>query len=168
MVLAPGQRVTPVDASDPTMHVTAAQVKHAGELVANADGSVSIGAPTDAAPAVDTYLGEGAVLVFDSGRYVGVAAQPPIARVSGTGAISSAGSLGVAAHVKPGTINGQHFNIGAGGSITITQPSASSAVPNRVTGTAPSQIHGTIQLTSPGGISVTTSGAPATTGVTLK
>jgi hypothetical protein len=113
LVLAPGSSVTLIDEADPSMHVvvtapadapldlgaliaasgktnilsivTAAQVKRAGALVKHADGTITI-APATAAPVSQVSLIDRAVLVFNEGRYVGVAQQTPVAALGAASA----------------------------------------------------------------------------------
>ena len=62
-------------------------------------------------------------------------------------------------------VNWQSFSVGAGSSVVIQQPSASSALLNRVTGNTPSSIagaitaNGQVYLVNPNGIAITSSGA---------
>ncbi|QCI67506.1 beta strand repeat-containing protein [Phreatobacter stygius] len=62
-------------------------------------------------------------------------------------------------------VNWQSFSVGAGSTVNIVQPSASSALLNRVTGNTPSTISGQVNangqvfLVNPNGIAITRSGA---------
>jgi filamentous hemagglutinin family protein len=67
-------------------------------------------------------------------------------------------------------INWQGFSIGQGAAVSIQQPSASSALLNRVTGSTPSTIagsltaNGQVYLVNPNGIAITPSGVVSTVG----
>ena len=77
----------------------------------------------------------------------------------------SAGHMAIDQSSAEAVVNWQGFSVGAGGRVDIRQPSASSALLNRVTGPTPSSIAGRITasgqvfLVNPNGIILTKSGA---------
>lgn len=85
---------------------------------------------------------------------------------AGSASISSpgAGTLNINQSSNQAIINWQSFSVGAGGTVNFNQPGASSATLNRVTGSTPSSIAGTINapgtviLVNPNGIAFTKSG----------
>jgi filamentous hemagglutinin family protein len=85
---------------------------------------------------------------------------------AGSASISSprAGTLNINQSSNQAIINWQSFSVGAGGTVNFNQPGASSATLNRVTGSTPSSIAGTINapgtvlLINPNGIAITKSG----------
>jgi filamentous hemagglutinin family protein len=84
----------------------------------------------------------------------------------GTASIAapSNGTLNVNQSSNSAIINWNSFSIGAGGTVNFNQPSAAAATLNRVTGTTPSSIAGTINapgtvlLVNPNGIAITNTG----------
>jgi hypothetical protein len=66
--------------------VTGAQVKQAGAMTMNPDGSISLAAPSAAAQIPPATAPAGGVMVFNEGRYVGFAEQKPVAATSATSA----------------------------------------------------------------------------------
>ena len=79
-------------------------------------------------------------------------------------AAPSNGTLNVNQSSNSAIINWNSFSIGAGGTVNFNQPSAAAATLNRVTGTTPSSIAGTINapgtvlLVNPNGIAITNTG----------
>jgi len=86
--------------------------------------------------------------------------------VSGGVAISSPSSraLSIQQSTPTAIVNWQGFSIGAGNAVTITQPSSSAAILNRVTSSAPSTLagqldaNGQVYLVNPNGIAITKTG----------
>ncbi|WP_178130912.1 MBG domain-containing protein [Reyranella sp. CPCC 100927] len=76
----------------------------------------------------------------------------------------SPGQMTINQSTSSAIVNWQSFSVGAGSSVTIVQPSASSALLNRVNGNTPSTIAGSINangqvyLVNPNGITITGSG----------
>ena len=87
-----------------------------------------------------------------------------VAAGSVTIASPNAGTLNVNQSTDRAVINWSNFSVGAGGTVNFNQPGASSATLNRVTGSTPSTIAGTINapgtvlLVNPNGITITKSG----------
>ena len=85
-------------------------------------------------------------------------------------ATPSAGQMTINQSTSSAIVNWQGFSVGAGSSVTIVQPSASSALLNRVNGNTPSTIAGSITangqvyLVNPNGITITGSGTVNATG----
>jgi filamentous hemagglutinin family protein len=85
---------------------------------------------------------------------------------AGAAAIASpsARTLNINQTTNQAIVNWQSFSVGQGGTVNFNQPSASSAILNRVTGATPSSIAGTINaagtvlLVNPNGIAITSSG----------
>jgi filamentous hemagglutinin family protein len=85
---------------------------------------------------------------------------------AGSASISSprAGTLNINQSSNQAIVNWQSFSVGTGGTVNFNQPGASSATLNRVTGSTPSSIAGTINapgtvlLVNPNGIAITKSG----------
>jgi filamentous hemagglutinin family protein len=85
---------------------------------------------------------------------------------AGSASISSprAGTLNINQSSNQAIVNWQSFSVGSGGTVNFNQPGASSATLNRVTGSAPSSIAGTINapgtvlLVNPNGIAITKNG----------
>ena len=77
----------------------------------------------------------------------------------------SATRLNITQSSPSAVVNWQSFSIGQGSAVNIAQPSASSAILNRVTGSTPSTIagqltaNGQVYLVNPNGIAITRSGA---------
>jgi filamentous hemagglutinin family protein len=82
----------------------------------------------------------------------------------------SANQLNITQSSQSAVVNWLGFSIGAGSSVNFTQPNASSAILNRVTGNAPSTIagsltaNGQVYLVNPNGIAITGSGVVNTAG----
>ncbi|HEX8963031.1 MAG TPA: GLUG motif-containing protein [Rhodocyclaceae bacterium] len=111
----------------------------------------------------------GAVLL--AGLSCAVQAMPSGGQaISGTAAISQAGSVMTVTNSANAIVNWQKFAIDAGEAVKFLQPSASSAVLNRVVGPDPSAIYGLLQsngrvwLVNPAGILVGPSGRVDTAG----
>ncbi len=111
-------------------------------------------------------------ILLASTALMGVA--PAVAQTLPTGGAVAAGRVSIGTP-SPGQmtinqstssaiVNWQSFSVGAGSSVTIVQPSASSALLNRVNGNTPSTIAGSINangqvyLVNPNGITITGSG----------
>ena len=100
--------------------------------------------------------------------YPALAQQLPAggAVAAGTATISAPkqGTLNINQSSNQAIINWNSFSVGNGGTVNFNQPSASSATLNRVTGSTPSSIAGTINapgtvvLVNPNGITITKSG----------
>ncbi|WHQ68594.1 filamentous hemagglutinin N-terminal domain-containing protein [Methylorubrum extorquens] len=79
-------------------------------------------------------------------------------------ATPSAGQMTIQQTTPTAIVNWQGFSVGAGNRVDIVQPSASSALLNRVTGSAPSTIagqvnaNGQVYLVNPNGITITPTG----------
>jgi filamentous hemagglutinin family protein len=104
---------------------------------------------------------------------IGLASVPALADplpiggsvVAGSAAVSTAGNvLTVNQSSSRAVINWQSFDVGAAGKVVFNQPNAGSAALNRVTGSTPSTIAGSISangsvfLVNPNGITITKSG----------
>ena len=82
----------------------------------------------------------------------------------------SASQLNVFQSSQSAVVNWQGFSIGQGNAVNFIQPNSSSAILNRVTGSAPSTIAGSITangqvyLVNPNGIAITSSGTVNTGG----
>ncbi|MBR0893944.1 filamentous hemagglutinin N-terminal domain-containing protein [Bradyrhizobium tropiciagri] len=87
-----------------------------------------------------------------------------VAAGSATVSQPSPTSLGITQSSQSAVVNWQSFSVGQGYSVNITQPNASSALLNRVTGSTPSTIagsltaNGQVYLVNPNGIAITPTG----------
>ena len=87
-----------------------------------------------------------------------------VAAGSASVAQPSSTSLAITQSSQSAVVNWQSFSIGQGYSVNITQPNASSALLNRVTGSTPSSIagsltaNGQVYLVNPNGIAITPTG----------
>ncbi|WP_395665341.1 beta strand repeat-containing protein [Methylocella sp.] len=108
------------------------------------------------------------------------AASPALAQALPTGANVVSGSVALSTPnaqslvVRQGSptaiVNWQGFSIGEAGSVTFQQPSATAAILNRVTGSAPSTLagrldaNGQVFLVNPNGIAITATGVVSAAG----
>ncbi len=108
-----------------------------------------------------------ALALFDARAQAQSALPRGGAVASGSASISSpsANSLTVTQTSQRAIVNWDSFSIGSQNSVTFTQPNASAAILNRVTGDTPTSIagqinaNGQVYLVNPNGIAITSSGA---------
>jgi filamentous hemagglutinin family protein len=126
-----------------------------------------VGLIASAAPTIRALLMTASVVAIIASTAAHAQTLPTGGSVAaGSASISSpsANTLNVTQTTSQAIVNWQSFSVGQGNTVNFNQPSASSAILNRVTGATPSSIAGTINapgtvlLVNPNGIAITPSG----------